>query len=60
MSGPGRDLLAPDPINYYDPPANLSIGNALSIRGGIDRGFYGLIDEVRVFCASKKRFEAPA
>lgn len=39
----------PDPINYVDPPADLSIGNALAPRGGIDRGFFGLIDEARVY-----------
>jgi hypothetical protein len=46
--GTGRDPVAPNPINYYQ-QLDLSIGNALGVIGGIDRGFYGLIDEVRVF-----------
>jgi hypothetical protein len=46
--GTGRDLLTPDPINYYQ-QLDLAIGNRLTEQGGIDRGFYGLIDEVRVF-----------
>lgn len=48
ISGPGRDPAAPNPINYYE-QLSLSIGNALGTIGGIDRGFYGLIDEVRLF-----------
>jgi hypothetical protein len=46
--GTGRDLLTPAPINHYQ-QLDLSIGNRLAEQGGIDRGFYGLIDEVRVF-----------
>ncbi len=49
ITGGSRDVPPPQPIDYAGSQPGLVIGNHAFPIGGVERGYYGLIDEVRVY-----------